>query len=705
MSLMQNNRILVVDDNSAIHKDFKKILHESANRGEHLESAEAILFGDIKNGPSEIESFEIESAMQGREGLAMVKKALEAGRPYATAFVDVRMPPGWDGIETVARMWEVQPDLQVVICTAYSDYSWEDMMRRFGRSDNLLILKKPFDNVEVLQLAHALTKKWQVTKQAALRLEEMDVMVRQRTQELQTAHDRLRNSEERFSKAFHASPIPMAIHTLEEGRFADANEAFQRMTGFTRERLIGRTTVELDFCADLETRGWPVLRTQKNVRNIECQVTSNMGEVREALVSLEIFSLGGQPHVLMIAEDLTDKRKLEAELRQAQKMEAVGQLAAGVAHDFNNILTIIQGHASLQMAVAELDPDVADSFKHIAGAAERAANLTRQLLAFSRKQVMQPRRLDLNGLVRQISTMLPRLIGEHIRLVTDLAPELPAIFADDCNMEQIVLNLAVNARDAMPSGGTLTVRTEEVSVDDNHLARVPEAISGRYVCLSVRDTGIGMDLQTRTRIFEPFFTTKEVGKGTGMGLATVYGIVKQHDGWVEVESEAGQGSTFKIYLPVSEEAAAPERSRVVSFPPRPLGGGRTVLVVEDDPSVRSLVKDILQHHHYRVIEAEDGEEALALAREYSNEIVLLLTDMVMPRGVTGRELAERLLEDRPDLKVIYTSGYSPDLFDSSLTLEEGVNYLPKPYSSAMLAEILRGALETEAAGGSAAKGA
>jgi two-component system cell cycle sensor histidine kinase/response regulator CckA len=435
------------------------------------------------------------------------------------------MPPGWDGIETVARMWEVQPDLQVVICTAYSDYSWEDMMSRFGRSDNLLILKKPFDNVEVLQLAHALTKKWQVTKLADLRLKEMDVMVRQRTQELQTAHDRLRGSEERFSKAFHASPIAMAIHTLAEGRFADANEAFYRMTGFTREQLIGKTAAELNICRDLEARAWPTLRSQKSVRNIECDMPSADGVPRQALVSLEIFNLGAQPHVLMIAEDLTEKRKLESELRQAQKMEAVGQLAAGVAHDFNNILTIIQGHATLQLSVADLDHDAADSFRHIASAAERAANLTRQLLAFSRKQVMQPRRLDLNDLVRELSTMLPRLIGEHIHLKTELARELPPIFADDCNMEQIILNLAVNARDAMPSGGTLTIRTSEVNVDSDYQRRVPEAVAGRYVCLSVRDTGIGMDSATRDHIFEPFFTTKEVGQGTGLGLATVYGVV------------------------------------------------------------------------------------------------------------------------------------------------------------------------------------
>jgi PAS domain S-box-containing protein len=691
MNLMQNNRILVVDDNPAIHTDFKKILHENASRAEGLESAEAILFGDVKDGPSEVQDFEIGSAMQGRDGLDMVKRAMEAGRPYAMAFVDVRMPPGWDGIETVARIWEVQPDLQVVICTAYSDYSWEEMTRRFGHSDNLLILKKPFDNVEVLQLAHALTRKWQVTRQAALRIEEMDVMVRQRTEELQSANDQLRSSEERFSKAFHASPIPMSIHTLEEGRFADANEAFQRMTGYKPQEFIGLTAKELNFCGGLDERAWPLLRAQKSVRNIECELTSSTGEARHALVSLELFSLGSQPHVLMIAEDLTDKRKLESELRQAQKMEAIGQLAAGVAHDFNNILTIIQGHASLQMGLT--DPDVLDSFQHISSAAERAANLTRQLLAFSRKQVMRQKRLDLNGLVQQFGKVLPRLIGEHIRLVTDLAPDLPAVFADDCNMEQIVLNLSVNARDAMPSGGTLTIRTEHVTVDDEHLRQVPEAVSGRYVCLSVRDTGTGMDFQTRSRIFEPFFTTKDIGKGTGMGLATVYGIVKQHDGWLEVESETGKGSTFKIYLPVCEKEAAEPESRKIAFSSGPAGDGRTVLVVEDDPEVRGLVKGILLHHEYRVIEAEDGVHALTLAREHCNEVVLLLTDMVMPGGVSGRELADCLLEDRPDLKVIYTSGYSPDLFDSSLVLEPGVNYLPKPYNSAALAEILYRALE------------
>jgi len=696
MNLMQNNRILVVDDNPAIHTDFKKILLDGSRNGEHLDSAEAILFGDTKDGPGEFQEFELDSAMQGHDGLAMLKEALEAGRPYATAFVDVRMPPGWDGVETVARMWEVQPDLQVVICTAYSDYSWEDMMRRFGRSDNLLILKKPFDNVEVLQLAHALTKKWQVTRQAALRIEDLDVMVRQRTAELQAAHDGLRSSEERFSKAFHTSPIPMAILSLAEALFADANEAFRGMTGFSEKEIFGQTAKELNFSSEIETRAWPLLRGQKSVRNVECQVNASTGEVRNALVSLELFNLGGEPHVLLIAEDLTDRRKLESELRQAQKMEAVGQLAAGVAHDFNNILTIIQGHASLHIGVPENPAEVEDSFQHISSAAERAAHLTRQLLAFSRKQVMQQRKLDLNGLVRQISTVLPRLIGEHIRLVTDLGSNMPPVFADDCNMEQIVLNLSVNARDAMPNGGTLTVRTQDVIVDDEHLRLVPEAVSGRYVCLSVTDTGTGMDFQTRSRIFEPFFTTKDIGKGTGMGLATVYGIVKQHDGWLEVESEAGKGSTFKIYLPVCDVAVAAVATRTPVTSAGPAGAGQTVLVVEDDPSVRSLVKDILVHNRYKVIEAEDGEQALMLAHQYANEISLILTDMVMPKGISGRDLAERLTEERPDLKVIFTSGYSPDLFDSSLVLEEGVNYLPKPYNAAMLAEILRGALSVPA---------
>jgi nitrogen-specific signal transduction histidine kinase/ActR/RegA family two-component response regulator len=397
----------------------------------------------------------------------------------------------------------------------------------------------------------------------------------------------------------------------------------------------------------------------------------------------------------MVAEDLTDKRNLESQLRQAQKMEAVGQLAAGVAHDFNNVLTIIQGHASLYMMEPGGDPEVVDSFSHIATAAERAARLTRQLLAFSRKQVMKPKQLELNGLVRQISTVLPRLIGEHIRLVTDLTSDLPAIFADDCNMEQIVLNLSVNARDAMPAGGTITIRTEAVEVTEDHLGEVPEATLGNFVRLSISDTGTGMDEKTRAHIFEPFFTTKDIGKGTGMGLATVYGIVKQHDGWIEVKSEAGKGSTFEIYLPVSTGNHQVERLDVTLYS-GPAGAGRTVLVVEDDPGVRFLVKDILLQNEYQVIEAEDGKEALEIAEKGIDDVALLLTDMVMPKGVSGRELAQRLLKKRPELKVIYTSGYSPDLFDPSLVLIEGVNYLPKPYNSDALAGILRGALDMQA---------
>src|SRR5581483_4793559 len=477
----------------------------------------------------------------------------------------------------------------------------------------LLILKKPFDNIEVLQFAHALTKKWLVTKQASMRVEELDVLVRQRTLALQSTNDRLmceigertqaqealRLSEERFSKAFQASPVSLAIQTLGEQRFVDVNLAFVNMTGHAREVLIGSTAAELKLCVDLNEQIWTRLRREKAMRNIECRISTKTGELRRTLLSMELFTLNGEPHVLMLAEDITERLKLEQELRQAQKMEAVGRLAAGVAHDFNNVLTIIQGHASLQLATNDLDRDVAESLKQVSAAAERAANLTRQLLAFSRKTVMQPKRLDLNTLVGELTAVLPRLIGEHIEIHAEPGQNLPCIFADATNMEQIVINLAANARDAMPNGGLLTIRTGEVNVGADHLLRVPDAAIGRHICLAVSDTGCGMDAHTRRRIFEPFFTTKEVGKGTGMGLATVYGIVKQHDGWLEVESEAGEGSTFCVYLPVCERSEEViDSSRVISFQARPLGAGRTVLVVEDDPSVRGLVKEILIHYHY-----------------------------------------------------------------------------------------------------------
>ncbi len=683
-----NNRILLVDDNPAIHEDFRKILIGPSAKATALADVESILFDAPKAAATT--QFALDSAHQGREALDKVTAALHAGRPYALAFVDVRMPPGWDGVETIARLWEVDPTLQVVVCTAYSDYSWEKMTAKLGLNDNLVILKKPFDNIEVLQLAHALTKKWHVTGEALQQVESLDRKVAARTRELEDTNAELRRSEERFAKAFRACPIPFAIQTLQQQRFVDVNDAFVKMTGFSRGELIDRTPLELRLCIDYEARILVQLRENKVVHDIEAQIGTKDGGLREALVTLERLTIAGVPHLLVMVVDVSDRLQLEAQLRQAQKMEAIGQLAAGVAHDFNNLLTIIQGQSSLQLSQTGLRDDTIGSLREIAEAAERAANLTRQLLAFSRRQILRPRVLQVGALIREVTGILQRLLPETIQLRCQLGDSLPPVWADPTGLEQIVLNLTLNARDAMPKGGRVLIETSAVTFTAADAEKDSEVIPGEYICLSVADSGTGMDAATRARIFEPFFTTKAVDKGTGMGLATVYGITKQHEGWIDVTTAPGQGSTFRVFLPITtrvEETAEPE-----FFMPEPTLREYTILVVEDDEAVRSLVVEVLRHHQYRVLEAEHAEAALNVWKEHGAKIDLLLTDVIMP-GINGLELAQQLLAERPALKVIYTSGYSAELFGSSMPLDEGHNYLPKPYLAAKLTAIVRAALE------------
>ena len=407
------------------------------------------------------------------------------------------------------------------------------------------------------------------------------------------------------------------------------------------------------------------------------------------ILSWSFFPVMANQVVHCYAEDITDRLNLEAQLRQAQKMESVGQLAAGVAHDFNNILTIIQGHAGLMNSESRLDADLAESARQIAIAAERAANLTRQLLMFSRKQIMQPQLLNLNEVTNNLSKMLRALIGENVTLKRHTSDDLPPVCADPGMMEQILVNLSVNARDAMPRGGTITVSTHFIEIDRGYVQRHPEAREGNFICLSVTDTGHGMDSMTLARIFEPFFTTKEIGKGTGLGLATVYGIVQQHQGWVEVESQVGQGTIFKVFVPIATKAAPKDRAAKPTEVP---GGDETILVVEDEPALRELIQEILEKKGYRVLEAATGVQALKLWDQHKDDIDLLLTDMMMPEGVSGRELAERVLQDRADVKVIYSSGYSLDVVDQETFIKDGANFLQKPYDSDTIARMVRDCL-------------
>lgn len=681
-----NHRILLVDDKPEIHVDYRKILAASQARAETELGSGA---RPSRTGVKAV-NFEIDSAYQGREALEKVLQSLTDERPYAMAFVDMHMPPGWDGLETIEHLWHADPDLQIVICTA-CDFSWKTMRSKLGVNDNLLILKKPFDTIEVVQLAHAMTRKWYVTQQAGSRLEILDKMVSERTRDLQKVNAELRRTEERCTKAFLASPAPLAIQNAGDQRFVDINDAFLVLTGFSRAELIGKTAAELGWTLEYSATAMEALQAGRAIREEDAKVGTKSGEIRQAQLWAERIVIGSEPHVLLMLQDVSERLRIAAQFRQTQKMEAFGQVAAGIAHDFNNLLTIIEGHASLQLSAGSVAPDLASALQYIAQAADRAAHLTRQLLSFNRRRVIRPRPLQINELVENVMAMLRRVVGDGIQLSREIVEDLPKVHADQASIEQILVNLAMNAREAMPNGGRLVISTSGEHFDDADDTLNSDAVLGDYVCLSVADNGAGMSDEKRDEIFDRILTATEPGEDAGMGLAAACSIARQHKGWIDLESAPGEGTTFFVYIPVDTQPAEVPAPLAAASPAS--AGLRTVLIVENDAEVRHLVKEVLKERSYQVIEAESADDALQLWPLHRDEISLLLTDIVMPGSANGLELAEFLLGDKPALKVIYTSGHSGDL-NMNVQLEEGENYLPKPYTASKLATILQHALES-----------
>ncbi len=504
--------------------------------------------------------------------------------------------------------------------------------------------------------------------------------------ERRRAEESLRESEQRHRALVDYTFDGFVI--TENGVVREANRGFAQMFGYTVDEVIGKSAS--DFVAP-ESVAVVTRRIQAGEEGAFNVVGVRADGQRIQLETVaRMYKHGDRPLRLTALRDVTDRRQLEDQFRQSQKMEAVGRLAGGVAHDFNNLLTVITSYSQLLLDdLGAGDPRRAD-LEEIRKAAAGAATLTRQLLAFSRQQVLEPKVLDLNGVVAGAGKMLKRLIGEDIELVTDLAADLGTVKADPGQLEQVVMNLAVNARDAMPMGGKLVVATRNIEVADSDPRLHGLVPAGPYAQLAVRDSGVGMDEQTKARIFEPFFTTKETGKGTGLGLATVYGIIKQSEGFIAVDSEAGRGTTFTIYLPRVNLRADPEAGSPA--PPASLHGMETVLVAEDAGGVRTVARQVLKRHGYVVLTAADGETALELAAEQAGAIHLLVTDVIMPE-MSGRQLADRLREARPDLKVLYVSGYTDDAIVRHGILEPGIAFLQKPFTPEALARKVREVLD------------
>ncbi|HCN77238.1 MAG TPA: hypothetical protein DIT13_08610 [Verrucomicrobiales bacterium] len=572
--LRVNQRILIVDDNSAIHEDFRKILSPADYGEADLDLAESAVFGHEIKGDT-VFDFQLAFAAQGEGAVKLAEMALQQGRPFALALVDVRMPPGMDGVETIKALWKIQPDMQIAICTAYADYSWDDIARHLGVTHRLMILKKPFDPIEVIQIANALTTKWAYERESAL-------------------------------------------------------------------RQLG-----------LQTRLW------EHTRRIEDACSRLNKEHQERL-------------------------RLVEDMRRMQKMDSLGALAAGIAHDFNNVLTVIQSQLSMSLMSAEQPQGIAESMEEVLLAARHAADLTDRLLKFSRREFMPPVPLQLDQAIENETALLKRSLGPQITLEISHAPDLPDVVADPGSLGQIIINLALNARDAMPQGGRVAISSRFMRVENPEDAKSlhAEARAGEFAVISVSDTGTGMPPEVLDRIFDPFFTTKGAGRGSGMGLFVVRGLVRHMGGWVTVSSVPGVGTDFQIYLPVigselpADDSEKPGRDfdgLSMGVPPC------TILIVDDDSSVRHVVSSVLRAQGHSVLTAKDADEAWKCWASHRQGIHLVIADINLPGKSNGFDLGRAVLAEDSSVPFIFTSGSCPDIVGQTGKLQLGINYLPKPF--------------------------
>jgi two-component system cell cycle sensor histidine kinase/response regulator CckA len=585
--------------------------------------------------------------------------------------------PGYDGISALRRAQEQQSDVPVIIISGSLDEAEAVKCLHAGATDYLF-------KERLERLASAVQRAIQEAEAHRKRKE---------------AEQSLRERERRLSSIYDAvADALFYVEVDKDGRyqFTSINQAFFSTTGLEYSHVVGKRVDEVvpepSLTVMLEKYG-EAIREKKVVRWEE---TSDYptGRLTGEMSIAPIFQDDGRcTHLVGARHDVTKRKQLEAQFRQSQKMESVGQLAGGIAHDFNNLLTVINGLAELGLAQAREGDQLHEDLQEIRRAGESAAALTRQLLAFSRKQILQPQVMNLNTVVAEMESLLRRLIGEDIDLVVVLAEGLGNVKADPGQIEQVIANLALNARDAMPQGGQLTIETRNVEIDEQYGRQHGVAVQpGPYVMLAISDTGMGMDEITRGRIFEPFFTTKAPGKGTGLGLSTVYGIVKQSDGFIWAYSEVGQGTSFKISLPQVADVAGGKRHRPTVASAR---GTETILLVEDVEGLRKLAKRMLESAGYTVLLAANGEEALRFLERDKEPVHLLVTDIVMP-GMSGQNLAKRLERTALGTKVLYMSGYTDDIIVRHGVLDEGMPFLGKPFTAVDLTRKVREVLDSQA---------
>lgn len=524
------------------------------------------------------------------------------------------------------------------------------------------------------------------------KLNAVNLKLREEINERKVAEEALRASKDKYSNLFQSSNDIIFIHDL-DNNLLEVNQKAVDIFGYTKEEFLSLKLMQLRGPETDEQAGYADEKIEKDGFVVfETDFLKKNGELINAEASSSLLEIGGKKVVQAIIRDITERKHLEEQLRQSQKMEAIGRLAGGVAHDFNNLLTVITGYSGLLMLdIAKNDP-MFQFIKEIKNAASRAESLTRQLLAFSRKQIIQPNVLNINNLIENMKKMLKRLIGENIELITSLDPETGHIKADPGQIEQVIMNLIINASDAMPQGGKITIELQNMNFKKSFTCEGLAIKAGFYIMLTISDTGIGMDKETQNHIFEPFFTTKKVGKGTGLGLSTVYGIVQQNDGYMTVQSELGMGSVIQIYFPCVKEIA--DKKEKIACSQDFLRGNETILVAEDEDVVRELACQVLRVYGYNVLEAPHGGSAILKCEQHKDDIHLILSDIVMPE-MSGPELVTRLKLYYPEMKVLYMSGYTDDAIVRYGILEDNIQFIQKPFSPVSLLKKIRTVLEAK----------